>query len=78
MAGTNRMSFTIPEGINHDSAFFKVFVSTTYINMKAIAVMNSDRAIQPFIPDLSSWWDSWIYLVTVHRYAMSSLPPAVS
>lgn len=64
----NGFEFNIPEGVNHDSAFFKIFVSTNYINMEAI-LMKSDRATQPFTPELNkrSWWDSWIYLVTVRR-----------
>ncbi|KDR73806.1 hypothetical protein GALMADRAFT_142236 [Galerina marginata CBS 339.88] len=76
--GTNRMSFTMPEGVNHDSAFFKVFVSTEYINMKAI-VANPGRTAQRSGPDRSAW-DSWIYLVTWSRAypATDALVPSLS
>ena len=63
------MSFSLPEGFDHDSGFIKVFVSTVYINMKAIAKDDSRLDVKKNTNQLpiEQCWDSWIYLVTVRR-----------
>jgi len=62
------MSFTLPEGFDHDSAFIKVFVSTVYINMEAIVAKNERLDVKKHKSHLiEKCWDSWVYLVTVRR-----------
>jgi len=66
--GAESLSFALPEGFDHDSAFIKVFVSTVYINMEAI-VTKPERlgVIRTNLQVIEQCWDSWVYLVTVRR-----------
>jgi hypothetical protein len=67
--GAESMSFSLPEGFDHDSGFIKVFVSTVYINMEAIAAKDERLDVKKKINQLpiERCWDSWICLVTVRR-----------
>ena len=63
--GTDSMSFTLPEGFDHDSAFVKVFVSAVYINMETIVTKAERCPKRVNLHNIQHCWDSWIYLITV-------------
>ncbi|KAH9923560.1 uncharacterized protein B0H18DRAFT_466144 [Fomitopsis serialis] len=60
------IKFTIPDGVETDTGFLKIFVSPLYVNMRSI-VQNGIEALRDGGPSplpIKSSWDSSVYVLT--------------
>ena len=74
--GTDSLEFSIPEGANADTGFLKVFLSTSYVDMKhieqeAVVGPTSPRAVKKTrnLDVFKDDWDEWVGVLTCMRPA---------
>jgi hypothetical protein len=65
-AGREVLQFSLPAGVTTDIGFMKLFISTTYIDMTALAQespFHAARGTRRAKPPSMDIWDTWTYVL---------------
>lgn len=69
-AGVDALEFSLDDGLESDIGFLKLFVSSTYIDMRTLEQLSPlERARKATKKRLSSAsvWDTWTYVLKTQR-----------
>jgi hypothetical protein len=70
-ANAKAIWFSLPDGINTDVTFLRLFVSTTYVDMSALEQLSpflNARGGAMVVPPSMPIWDAWTYVFSTVRH----------